>query len=204
MGSIEHGHVFHVLINVPWVTLAEVKAVVHDDPADPVILGHDAVVLVALASIVVQVSSACLINEQVHWFYIYKKNSPGLHSCIARASSFLNHLINFHRFGIRGASLFSVQRAVLSLHCAVGVRLLDNSAANHTPKLGVEPGLDPPVTARVKVACVEGLDVVDPLVGLVADVFLIACEECVDAFVGKQSDVDEVNNFSQSQRSENF
>ena len=84
------------------------------------------------------------------------------------------------------------------------MRLLGNNAANHTPKLGVEPGLDPPVTARVKVASVEGLDVVDPLVGLVADVFLIACEECVDACVGKQSDVVVVNNFSQSQRSENF
>ena len=59
--------------------------------------------------------------------------------------------------------------------------LLGNNAANHTSKLGVEPGLDPPVTARVKVACVEGLDVVDPLVGSVADVFLIACEECMDA-----------------------
>ena len=106
MGSIEHGHVLYVPIKVPWVTLDEVKAVVHDDPADPVILGHGAVVLITLAS-VVQVSSACLINKQVLWFYIYKKNSPGLHSCIARASSFLNHLINFHRFGIRGASLFS-------------------------------------------------------------------------------------------------
>ena len=81
---------------------------------------------------------------------------------------------------------------------AVGVLL------HGTSKLGVEPGLDPPVTARVKVACVEGLDVVDPLVGSVADVFLIACEECMDACVGKQSDVVVVNNFSQSQWSENF
>ena len=79
-----------------------------------------------------------------------------------------------------------------------------NNAANHTPKLGVEPGLDPPVTARVKVTCVEGLDVVDPLVGSVADVFLIACEECVDACVGKQSDVVVANNFSRSQQGENF
>ena len=84
------------------------------------------------------------------------------------------------------------------------MRLLSNNAANHTPKLGVEPGLDPPVTARVKVASVEGLDVVDPLVGSVADVFLIACKECVNACVGKQSDVVVMNNFSQSQRSENF
>ena len=79
MGSIEHGHVLHVLINVPWVRLDEVKAVVHDDPADPVILGLGAVVLVALASVVV-------------------------HSCIAVASSFLNRLTNFHRFGIRACA----------------------------------------------------------------------------------------------------
>ena len=84
------------------------------------------------------------------------------------------------------------------------MRLLGNNAANHTPTFGVEPGLNPPVTARVKVASVEGLDVVDPLVGSVADTFLIACEECVDACVGKQSDVVIMNNFSQSQRSENF
>ena len=59
--------------------------------------------------------------------------------------------------------------------------LLGNNAVNHTSKLGVEPGLDPPVTARVKVACVEGLDVVDPLVGLVADTILFAFKEIVDA-----------------------
>ena len=82
MGSIEHGHVLHLLISVPWVRLDDVKAVVHDDPADPVILGHGAVVLVALASVIV-------------------------HSCIAVASSFLNCLINFHKFGIRGTSLFN-------------------------------------------------------------------------------------------------
>ena len=73
--------------------------------------------------------------------------------------------------------------------------LLGNNAANHTSKLGVEPGLDPPVTARDKVASVEGLDVVDQLVGSVADAFLIACEECVDACVGKQSDMVIANNF---------
>ena len=73
MGSIEHGHVLHVLVHVPWVRLDEVKAVVHDDPTDPVVLCLSAVVLVALASVVVQVSSACLTNKQVHWFYIYKK-----------------------------------------------------------------------------------------------------------------------------------
>ena len=83
MGSIEHGHVLHVLISVPWVRLDDVKAVVHDDPADPVILGLGAVVLVALAS-VVQVSSAYLTNKQARWFYIYKNKihlvSPLLHS----------------------------------------------------------------------------------------------------------------------------
>ena len=42
--------------------------------------------------------------------------------------------------------------------------LLRNNAANHIPKPGVEPGLDPLVTARDKVASVEGLDVVDQLV----------------------------------------
>ena len=89
-------------------------------------------------------------------------------------------------------------------YLAVGVRLLGNNAANHTLKPGVEPELDPPVTAKVRVASVEGLDVVDPLVGSVADAFLIACEECVDACVGKQSNVVVANNFSRSQRGENF
>ena len=84
------------------------------------------------------------------------------------------------------------------------MQLLGNNATSHTLKLGVEPGFDPPVKARVKVDSVEGLDVVDPLVGSVADVFLIACEECVDACVGKQSDVVVANNFSLSQRGENF
>ena len=174
MGSIEHGHVLHVLINVPWVRLDEVKAVVHNDPADPVILGLGAVVL---ASVVV-------------------------HSCIAVASSLLNRLINFHRFGIRACACSTC--CSTPTYLAVGVRLLGNNAANHTPKPGVEPELDPPVTAKVRVASVEGLDVVDPLVGSVADAFLIACEECVDACVGKQSDVVVANNFSRSQRGENF
>ena len=111
MGSIEHGHVLHVLINVPWVRLDEVKAVVHNDPADPVILGLGAVVL---ASVVV-------------------------HSCIAVASSLLNRLINFHRFGIRGASLFNALFHPSTAQLVCGC----NNAANHTPKLGVEPGLDP-------------------------------------------------------------
>ena len=81
------------------------------------------------------------------------------------------------------------------------MRLLGNNAANHTPKPGMEPELDPTVTAKVRVASVEGLDVVDPLVGSVADAFLIAC---VDACVGKQSDVVVANNFSRFQRGENF
>ena len=61
------------------VRLNEVKAVVHDDPADPVTLGLGAVLLVALASVVV-------------------------HSCIAVASSLFNRLINFHRFVIRACA----------------------------------------------------------------------------------------------------
>ena len=47
MSSIEHGHVLHVLISVPWVRLDDVKDVVHD--------GLCAVVLVALGSVVVVV-----------------------------------------------------------------------------------------------------------------------------------------------------
>ena len=101
MGSIEHGHVLHVLISVPWVRLDDVKDVVHD--------GLCAVVLVALGSVVVQVSSACLTNKQARWFYINKKKIIWrLHPSIAVASSILNRLINFHRFGIRGASLLDV------------------------------------------------------------------------------------------------
>ena len=69
MGSIVHGHVLHVLISVPWVRLDDVKDVVHD--------GLCAVVLVALGSVVVQVSSTCLTNKQACWFYINKKKSPG-------------------------------------------------------------------------------------------------------------------------------
>ena len=69
MGRIEHGHVLHVLVHVPWVRFNEVKAVVHDDPTDPVLL-------VSLPPVVVQVSSACLTNKEVHWFYIYKMLRP--------------------------------------------------------------------------------------------------------------------------------
>ena len=81
-GFSKKNNVLHVLINVPWVRLDEVKAVVHDDPADPVIIGLGAVVLVALASVFV----ACLTNKQVHWLYIYKNKihlAPSLlHSCV--------------------------------------------------------------------------------------------------------------------------
>ena len=71
MGSIEHGHVLHVLISVPWVRLDDVKDVVHD--------GLCAVVLVALGSVVVQVSSACLTNKQQRSslvLHLKKHNSP--------------------------------------------------------------------------------------------------------------------------------
>ena len=64
MGSIEHGHVLHVLISVPWVRLDDVKDVVHD--------GRCAVVLVALGSVVVQVSSACLTNKKLIGFTFTK------------------------------------------------------------------------------------------------------------------------------------
>ena len=53
MGSIEHGHVLHVLVHVPWVRFDEVRAVVHDDPTDSVILCLGAVALVSLPSVVV-------------------------------------------------------------------------------------------------------------------------------------------------------
>ena len=36
----------HPIVHVPWVRLDEVKAVVNDDPADLVILGLSALVLV--------------------------------------------------------------------------------------------------------------------------------------------------------------
>ena len=82
MGRIEHGHVLHVLVHVPWVRFNEA---VHDDPTDPVTLCLGAVVPVSLPPVVVQVSSACLTNKEVHWFYIYKiiihLVPPLLHSC---------------------------------------------------------------------------------------------------------------------------
>ena len=39
MGRVEQDHVLHVLVDVPWVRLNEVKGVVGDDPTDPVVLG---------------------------------------------------------------------------------------------------------------------------------------------------------------------
>ena len=85
MGRVEQDHVLHVLVDVPLVRLDEVKGVVGDDPMDPVILCLGAVVLVSLPPAVVQVSSACLTNKEVHWFYIYKNiihlAPPLLHSC---------------------------------------------------------------------------------------------------------------------------
>ena len=85
MGRVEQDHVLHVLVDVPWVRLDEVKGVVGDDPTDPVVLCLGAVVLVSLPPAVVQVSSACLTNKEVHWFHIYKNiihlAPPLLHSC---------------------------------------------------------------------------------------------------------------------------
>ena len=85
MGRVEQDHVLHVLVDVPWVRLDEVKGVVGDDPTDPVVLCLGAVVNVSLPPVVVQVSSACLTNKEVHWFYIYKNiihlAPPLLHSC---------------------------------------------------------------------------------------------------------------------------
>ena len=85
MGRVEQDHVLHILVDVPWVRLDEVKGVVGDDPTDPVVLCLGAVVLVSLPPAVVQVSSACLTNKEVHWFYIYKNiihlAPPLLHSC---------------------------------------------------------------------------------------------------------------------------
>ena len=64
MSRVEQDHVLHVLVDVPWVRLDEVKGVVGDDPTDPVVLCLGAVVLVSLPPAVVQVSSACLTNYQ--------------------------------------------------------------------------------------------------------------------------------------------
>ena len=71
----DHGTILRrsPLVHVPWVRLDEVKAVVHDDPTDPVSLCLGAVALVALPPVVVQVSSACLTNKEVHWLFIFTK-----------------------------------------------------------------------------------------------------------------------------------
>jgi len=66
MGRVEQDHVLHVLVDVPWVRLDEVKGVVGDDPTDPVVLCLGAVVLVSLPPAVVQVSSACLAPPLLH------------------------------------------------------------------------------------------------------------------------------------------
>ena len=135
MGSIKHGHILHVLISIPWVRLDDVKAVVHDDPADPVILGLGAVILVALSS-VVQDSSAYLTNKQARWFYIYKNKihlAPLLlHSCRFKPFEPPDQLPQ-----VWNKRRVPVQRAVPPLYRAVGVRLLGNNATNHTPNLGV-------------------------------------------------------------------
>ena len=125
-------------------------------------LGLGAVILGALESVVVQVSSACLTNKQVHWFCIYKKKihmaPPLLHSCGLQLFEPPDQVPQVWNKGRA-----PVQCAVPPLYCTVGVLLLGNNTANITSKLRVEPGLNPTVTARFKVASVEGLD--DPLVG---------------------------------------
>ena len=55
MGRVEQDHVLHVLVDVPWVRLDEVKGVVGDDPTDPVVLCLGAVVLVSLPPIIGQI-----------------------------------------------------------------------------------------------------------------------------------------------------
>ena len=106
------------------VRLNEVKAVVHDDPADPVTLGLGAVVLVALASVVVQVSSACLTNKQARWFYIYKNKihlaPPLLHSCglqLPEPPEAIQSEISVSPNGLKTFSLFVlvVQTAVVQM-----------------------------------------------------------------------------------------
>ena len=72
MGRVEQDHVLHVLVDVPWVRLDEVKRVVGDDPTDPVVLCLGAVVLVSLPLAVVQVSSACLTNKKFIGFTFTK------------------------------------------------------------------------------------------------------------------------------------
>ena len=124
MGRVEQDHVLHVLVDVPWVRLDEVKGVVGDDPTDPVVLCLGAVVLVSLPPAVVQVSSACLTNKEVHWFYIYKNKfrlpPPLLHSCglqLPEPPEAIQSEISVSPNGLKTFSLFVlvVQTAVVQM-----------------------------------------------------------------------------------------
>ena len=124
MDRVEQDHVLHVLVDVPWVRLDEVKGVVGDDPADPVVLCLGAVVLVSLPPAVVQVSSACLTNKEVHWFYIYKNiihlTPPLLHSCglqLPELPEAIQSEISVSPNGLKTFSLFVlvVQMAVVQM-----------------------------------------------------------------------------------------
>ena len=124
MGRVEQDHVLHVLVDVPWVRLDEVKGVVGDDPTDPVVLCLGAVVLVSLPPAVVQFSSACLTNKEVHWFHIYKNiihlAPPLLHSCglqLPELPEAIQSEISFSPNGLKTFSLFVlvVQTAVVQM-----------------------------------------------------------------------------------------
>ena len=124
IGRVEQDHVLHVLVHVPWVRFDEVKAVVHDDPMDPVILCLVAVLLVSLPPVVVQVSSACLTYKEVHWFYIYKNiihlAHPLLHSCglqLPEPPEAIRSKISVRPNGLKILSLFVlvVQTAVVQM-----------------------------------------------------------------------------------------
>ena len=124
MGRVEQDHVLHVLVDVPWVRLDEVKGVVGDDPTDPVVLCLGAVVLVSLPPAVVQVSSACLTIKEVHWFYIYKNiihlAPPLLHSCglqLPEPPEAIQSEISVSPNGLKTFSLFVlvVQTAVVQM-----------------------------------------------------------------------------------------
>ena len=122
MGRVEQDHVLHVLVDVPWVRLDEVKGVVGDDPTDPVVLCLGAVVLVSLPPAVVQVSSACLTNKEVHWFYIsiniIHLAPPLLHSCglqLPEPPEAIQSEISVSPYGLKTFSLFVlvVQSAIV-------------------------------------------------------------------------------------------
>ena len=123
MGRVEQDHVLHVLVDVPWVRLDEVKFV-GDDPTDPVVLCLGAVVLVSLPPAVVQVSSACLTNKEVHWLYIYKNiihlAPPLLHCCglqLPESPEAIQSEISVSPNGLKNFSLFVlvVQTAVVQM-----------------------------------------------------------------------------------------